>query len=425
MEPYMNTGIATRTKVRFFYGWWIVWAGFVVIAYGTGASGYLTHNIYSLIAGNASKTAIALTIYNGVMPICLLAIGPLIDRFGPRKLMLIGISIAGGALLGLGYANSLPYILLGIGILAIGMSAGFFLPVQTATANWFVKRRAAALAVVCAASVLGVPLLNMLGNQVVRHFSLQNTLLGLGVGMLAIGIPLAFVIRHRPEPHGYVPDGKAPAFVETFQPVIKGESSFAEVNYSLWQALRTRAFWILVIALGLAGVSRILIESRRSMYLLERGFHNSTTTNFSELASLIGLAWMLLFGFLGDRFSKRHLIAIAIALQSMSVIILINIGNTSQFFLYMLVYGLGSACTPLFLAIRADYFGRKAFAAITAVMGFLGGILSTGFSFLNQAMFGPAGNYQAAFLLSMFFGLLAAVTIIFAKPPGIPSPLAR
>ncbi len=91
----------------------------------------------------------------------------------------------------------------------------------------------------------------------------------------------------------------------------------------------------------------------------------------------------------------------------------------------MLVYGIGSGFTPLILAIRADYFGRKAFAAITAVMGFFGGILSAGFVFLNQAMLGPTGNYQAAFLLSMFFGLLAAATIIFAKPPGMPPSLAR
>lgn len=123
MEPCVNTEIETGTKLHFFYGWWMVAAGFLVIAYGTGASSYLTHNLYALIGGNASKTLMALSIYNGAIPIALLAIGPLIDRFGPRKLMLIGISLAGGALLGLGYANSLPNILLGI--LAIGMSAGF------------------------------------------------------------------------------------------------------------------------------------------------------------------------------------------------------------------------------------------------------------------------------------------------------------
>ncbi len=69
----MNTEIEAGTKVRFFYGWWIVAAGFLVIAYGTGASSYLTHNLYALIGGNSSKTLIALGIYNGAISLLISA----------------------------------------------------------------------------------------------------------------------------------------------------------------------------------------------------------------------------------------------------------------------------------------------------------------------------------------------------------------
>jgi MFS family permease len=413
----MSIGIGTETKIRLFYGWWIVAAGLLVIAYGTGASGFITRNLFSPIGSNANKVATALGIYSGVMTIASLAIGPLIDRFGPRKLMLIGIPAASGAILGLSFANSLLYIFLGI--LAIGMSAGFLLPVQTATANWFMKRRSTALAVVCAASALGGPVVNRLGNQVMHQFSLQNTLLGLGIAMLAIGIPLAFVIKHKPEQHGYMPDGMVPIIKETIQPIIKKETHFVEVNFSLRQALRTKAFWILVVAISLANGSGTLVESRRSIYMVEQGLHYRPA-NFSELASLMGLVWILLFGFLGDKFSKRHLLAIAIALQSISVVVLINVGNLTQLYFYMLVHGFGSGIAPLILAMRADYFGRKAFATITVVMGFIGGIVSVGFVFLNQFILGPTGNYQVVFLLSMLIGLVAAATVIFAEPPELP-----
>ncbi len=99
---------------------------------------------------------------------------------------------------------------------------------------------------------------------------------------------------------------------------------------------------------------------------------------------------------------------------------LINVGNPTQLYLYMLVYSCGSGIAPLILAMRADYFGRKAFATITVVMGFINGILSAGFVFVNQAILGPAGNNQAVFLLSILIGIVAAATVIFAKPPELP-----
>jgi MFS family permease len=197
----------------------------------------------------------------------------------------------------------------------------------------------------------------------------------------------------------------------------KKETHFVEVNFSLRQALRTKAFWILVVAISLVSGSGMLVETRIALYMVEQGLHYRTA-NFSELASLFGLVWILPFGFLGDKFSKRHLLAIAITLQSVSVVVLTNVGNLTQ--VYMLVHGFGSGIAPLILAMRADYFGRKAFATITVVMGFIGGSVSAGFVFLNQAILGPAGNYQAAFLLSMLIGFVAAVTVIFAKPPELP-----
>jgi MFS family permease len=145
----MNMEIGTERTPRLFYGWWIVAAGCVIVAYGVGISGYVTGNLFSLMDGAANQTSIAIGIFSFVAAITVLATGPLIDRYGPRKLMLIGVPIAGIALLGLSFSDSLPYIYLGV--LAIGTSAGFLLPVQTATANWFMKRRSVSLAVVCAA----------------------------------------------------------------------------------------------------------------------------------------------------------------------------------------------------------------------------------------------------------------------------------
>jgi MFS family permease len=256
--PIMNMEIGTERKPHFFYGWWIVLAGFLVVAYGTGVTGYVTGTdfLFKELSSVASKTAMALAIFSVAMTVTSLVIGPLIDKFGPRKLMLVGIPVASIALLGLGIANSPLYILLGV--FAIGMSAGFLLPVQTATANWFMKKRSLALAIICAAPALVGPIAKLIEDQITGQFGSQSTLLGLGVVMLVIGIPLALVIRHKPEQHGHVPDGRMPIVRETVQ-FEKKDTPLVEVNFSLSQAIRTKAFWILVIAITLVGGFRILV----------------------------------------------------------------------------------------------------------------------------------------------------------------------
>jgi MFS family permease len=213
----MNMEIGTEKKPRLFYGWWIVLAGFFVVAYGTGATGYVTRMdvLFRELGSVASNPAIALIIFSGGMAIAPLATGPLIDKFVPRKVMLVGIPVASIALLGPGFANSPLYIFLGV--FAIGMSAGFLLPVQTATANWFMKKRSIALAIICAAPALVGPIAKLIEDQITSQFGSRSTLLGLGVVMLVIGIPLALVIRHKPEQHGHVPDGGMPIFKETVQ----------------------------------------------------------------------------------------------------------------------------------------------------------------------------------------------------------------
>ena len=418
-KPKMNMEIGTESKPRLFYGWWIVLAGFFVVAYGAGATSYVTRTdfLFKELGSVASKTAIAVATFSIGMAVTSLVIGPLIDRFGPRKLMLVGIPVASISLLGLGIANSPLYILMGV--FAIGVSAGFLLPVQTAAANWFRKKRSLALAIICAAPVVVGPIANQIEDQITGQFGSQSTLFGLGVVTLVIGMPLALVIRHKPEQYGHVPDGGMLIVKEIVRSENK-DTPLVEVDFSLNQAIRTKAFWILAIAISLIGGFRILINNHRVIYLLEQGFDRKITAGFSELAALMGLAGILLFGFLGDKFPKRYLLAIAVAIQSLSIVILMTAGSVPQLYLYMFISGFGSGTVPLILAIRADYFGRMAFATITVVMGLFSGIISVGFPVFGGWVLDITGSHPVFFLLSMLIGFIAAAMFFFAKPPESP-----
>ena len=160
--------------------------------------------------------------------------------------MLIGIPLGSIGFLGLSFVNSLLTLSLFQGTLvAIGMSAGFLLPVQTATANWFMRRRTAALAAICVAAVLGETIVVLSGEQIAAQFGWRGAFLGLGVVMLVICIPLAFVIRHKPERYGYLPDGELAVIEKPGEPVIEKGNRVAEIDFTLWQALRTKAIRLL------------------------------------------------------------------------------------------------------------------------------------------------------------------------------------
>jgi len=414
-----------RVKPHLFYGWWIVVAGFLIVAYGTGAGEYMSSQLPDLLkefGGSAITIGTAFSIYLLTGRIALLAIGPLIDRFGPRKLMFIGIPLASIGFLCLSFVNNMPmlYIILGA-LLGIGISAGFLLPVQTATANWFIRRRSIALAVICAASVLGESITLLSGEQIANQFGWEDAFSGLGVAMLVSCIPLAFVIRHRPEQYGYLPDGELAVKEGTSQPLIEQGNRVSEVNFTLWRALKTKSFWMLTVATALASGTGVMATIFRMPFLIDIGFSQAAITDIFRIAPLMGLAGILLFGYLGDRFPKRYLLAIAIALQSASVVVLMTAGNIVQLYTYTLVYGLGSGTVPLILAIRADYFGRRSFATITVVMMFIGSLigipLSMPWSPLASWILDVTGSYQLVLLLSMLLGFIPAAVFFYARPP--------
>ncbi len=352
----------------------------------------------------------------------LLVIGPLIDRFGPRRLMLIGIPMVGFGFVGLSAVNSLVMLTILLGMLGVGKRAGFLHPVQTATANWFFKKRSMALALISSAPVIGGALTILLEQAIASAFPWRGIFLSLGLVMLAVGIPLALLIRHRPEQHGYLPDGESP-IEETGGIATVQRPRAPETNFTLWQALRTKTFWMLLIGMVLANASTMLVPIFQVPLMMERGFPLAVASISSAITPFMMLVGILLFGYLGDLFPKRYLLALAIVIQSFSVVILLTGGTIVQLLLYPLVYGLGSGTIPLLLAIRADYFGRAAFATITAATIIFTWIVGFPISFLTPLVgwiHDITGSYYPGLLLSMPIGFIGATVFFFARSPVLP-----
>ena len=187
---------------RIFYGWWVVCACFPIglLVSGITVAGFTAFFepfvkefgwSYTQISFAASLRGLEAGIFSPI-------IGVLVDRFGSRKLILAGTIVCGLGLLLLSFTRSLIMFYCGFLLLAFGATGCMGLVTMTAVADWFQKDSGKAFGVMSSAfgaSGLIVPLVVWL----IDAFHWRTALIILGLGVWALGIPLSFVVRKRPE----------------------------------------------------------------------------------------------------------------------------------------------------------------------------------------------------------------------------------
>ena len=134
--------------------------------------------------------------------------GYLIDKVGPRRMI-----AASGALAGLGFIllafthNYITFVLVYVGLMAIGMSGGFDQGIIAVANRWFVVRRARAMSVVFVGISLGAAFLAPGVGLIVVHWGWRVAAVSSGITMLVLMVPAFVVIRDLPEHMGLLPDG--------------------------------------------------------------------------------------------------------------------------------------------------------------------------------------------------------------------------
>ena len=183
--------------------------------------------------------------------------GWFVDKFGPRNVMLFGTGLTALGFILLSRIQELWQFYAAFLVLTIGLSFGTFLIVTTAVANWFVENRSKALSITMAGSGLGgvlVPVIIWL----IATTDWRTGLVVVAIGHLVIGIPVSFVMKSRPEDYGLLPDGALPEEPDELSgsedAARRRTALSSEVNMTTRQALTSRVFWQLAIAMGVSGM---------------------------------------------------------------------------------------------------------------------------------------------------------------------------
>jgi len=238
-----------------FYGWWIVGAGGIVQWYTSavfwrGFQAFVPH-ILSTFGWSSGATGAAISLQRSESGMISPFVGALLDRYGPRKAMAFGVFVTGGGFIFMSQMQTLWHFYVAIILLTLGMSFGTFIVFVVTVANWFVKKRARALATLMSFSAVGGLTLPILVGAI-DTFGWRDVLFAIGIGFWIIGFPATLVMRRRPEDHGMLPDGDTPK-VDTETPTggARHASRVREQAVTMRQAVKLRFFWQLAIVTSL------------------------------------------------------------------------------------------------------------------------------------------------------------------------------
>ena len=400
---------------QLFYGWYIVASagGLQMLASLLWMQSYGAYVVLLQQEFGWSKTivagAFALTrIESGIL-------GPLqgwlVDRFGPRMILRIGVVCFGIGFICFSQVQSLWSFYASFALIALGSSLGGFATVMVAIVNWFRQHRSKAVAFSQIGYALGgmaVPLVVL----ALEAFGWRATALYSGILVMLLGLPMAQAVRHRPQTYGEVPDGASLGTT----PDAQAEQP---LDLTAKQAMATSAFWLISFghAAALLTVSAVMVHL--VPHLTEGlGFSLSQAALVITLITGCQLVGQLGGGVLGDRLDKRLLCIICMIAHTVGLLILAYADSTLEVVVFAVFHGLAWGVRgPLMVALRADYFGAASFGTI---MGFSSLIVMLGMSLgpIVAGLFADYyGDYQVGLMVLAIAAFLGSFCFLAAKRP--------
>jgi MFS transporter, OFA family, oxalate/formate antiporter len=415
---------------RWFYGWTIVGialvAQFVTAGAQTYASGVFLKPMTQDLGWSRESFSAVQTVSTVVMGSIGLVIGGLVDRRGPRPLMLVGGIIAGSALIATSRVETLWqfYLLRGVAQ-TLGNALLGNLVVNVTVAKWFVVRRGMAIALASIGISLGGVLMAPLVALVIDAGGWRQAWVFLGLLTWVLVLPSAWLIRRQPEDLGLVPDGLTTAQAERAAARRHGASAAAEVQWTRREAVRTTTIWLVILAYGIANIGLGAMLLHMVPFLTDHDVRTGQAALLFSVQSWAALLSKPLWGVLMDRYHARYLSAVGFLIQAAAIGGLLAVAplhRTDLLVAVLLGYGFGIGGTvPLQETVWASYFGRTHLGSIRAVAVPFSILFGAGGPLLAGFLYDRSGSYRSAFGLFAICSVLGSVLVLLARPPRLPT----
>ena len=413
-----------RAPGGLFYGWIVLGAGtasaFTAVVFFNPILGVFVSELHAEFGWTRAELALAITIGSVIAGLAGPLAGWAVDRWGGRWVIAGGGATMVVCLVLLAGMNELWQL---YALYSTGRAVSFALVASAAyvaVSNWFVRRRGLAVGLVAAGSRAGMAVLPLMVAVVIGATgSWRMGWLALAGVAAAIGVlPSLLLIRRRPEDMGLRPDGDpAPALDEDADASAGAEHDLA-LDYTLRQALRTRAFWLIGIALALAMFAQGSVNFHQIPHLEDQGLPRTQAALVVSVFSSVGALGGLVGGLLSARLRMRWTMVLSLLGMAGGILLLVNADTLTKAMIYATIYGLffGSNFTMV-QAIYADYYGRRSLGLIRGAFQPVQLGMNAAGPFVAGLWFDRTGSYSASFTLFAVLFVAAATAIAFASYP--------
>ena len=352
-----------------------------------------------------------------------LVVGPLfgfvagwfVDRFGPRRLMLAGILMAGFALIGLGRMTVLWMFYLFYLLNALGYVCGGPLPNQVLLSRWFDRARGRAMGFAYLGIGVGGALVPLVSASLVAAFGWRVALQVLGLLIIVLALPFAYAVRESPSVDDH--DGARrlqPSVlgVRRLQPSVLGARRL-QPSDSIGAILRTPAFYLLALG-SMCSIAAVGGANQHlKLYLsLDRGYSQGEAARIISLVLALSIAGRLLMGWLADRMPKKHVMLIIYLLVAVSIPLLFLASSATAMYAFAVVFGLGLGGEYLIVPlIAAELFGVGVLGRLLGVVLTADGVAEAVSPMLVGYLRDVSGSYRIGFLWLIVVALAGAAAV--------------
>ena len=408
-------------KHKVFYGWWIVAAGFFIAMYIGGFIHFGFTAVFEPIASDFgwsyAQVSFAASLRGLQTGFLAPIIGLLMDRWGPRRLVLAGATIIGFGLLLLSRINSLATFYGAFILIAMGISTCIgVVPIAT-VGNWFQRKVTLATGILVSGTAVG-GLMVPLATRLIDIFEWRTAMVIIGFGALGILLPLSLLVRNKPEQYGYLPDGDLHRKLPTSEDQPSAQGNGLDIRVK--QVLRSSVFWH--IAMGF--MCHILVVNAVITHVMPYLSSIGLTRSFSSLVAsvipLTSIVGRLSFGWLGDKFDKRRVAALGFVITSLGLLSFGYVATAGTWILIpsLVLVGLGwGGPVPMMPALLREYFGRVRLATVLGLVMGVAALCSMVGPPLAGLVFDILGSYQVAWF--GFAGLVIAGMISLVTTPSV------
>ena len=299
-------------------------------------------------------------------------VGYLIDRYGPRPIIVTAVFLAGVGYILLSWVNSYTgFMVVYLGVICLAFIAGFVHSPMVVANSWFIRHRARAMTVVSAAVPIGGALISPLLAIGVASVGWRWAAFASGCIFLLVCLPLSFQLKRSPESMGLLPDGEmAPAKPERNSPADEATNNSAIADFTSRQSMKTWVFWLLVMSM----TARVTCYSTATVHFIPlmvwKGLSEGAAASLLGAFALINLLAHFVLGWIADRVNKPKLLAACHLLPALSLPPLLSDSGYWQLLLFTVTFTFLDASFPIIWATVGDFFGRRNFATIRGMMSF-------------------------------------------------------